>query len=163
MPGPPESGRNPYEHPVGDGRNQIQRSLATNLKKVPGIESVRYENSQVGVEHQLVGDIDTSIFAEGIITAETATVQINWWPLHDDEDRNWYQFHYYESDGFDCGWHRHDNNHVDGLDHYQERQSPDDEYEYYTFQPHFSNPVGLLWEIVDDRLVSRLKMRYESE
>lgn len=162
MPGPGDRGRTPYEYPAGDERSEIQRNLARNLKRVPGVGSVGFEESEIGVEYQVVGDIDTSIFASGIVETESASVTVNWWPLHDDEARHWYQFHYDEPGGFDCGWHRHENGHVDGLTHYQERESPDDEYEYYEFEPHFGNPVGLPWEIVGDRLECRLALRYDA-
>lgn len=158
---PPGEGRNPYKFPIGDDRNQIQRSLLRNLRKVPGVENVRYEESGTGVEYQVVGEIDTAIYADGLITCETASVTANWWPLDDDTDEHWYKFHYFESSGFDCGWHRQTNDHVSGLDHYQERESPEDEYEYYEFHPAHRNPVGLLWEIVGDRLEDRLIMRHE--
>lgn len=159
---PPGSGRNPYNYPIGDSRAQIQAYLHRDLKQVPGVVNVRLEESNSGVDDQLVGDIDTSIYADGCITCDDARVQINWWPLHDDEERHWYQFHYYESSGFDCGWHRHENSHVDSLDHYQERESDDsDGYEYYGTSLTHSNPVGILWEILGGRLEARLEMRHD--
>lgn len=158
---PPGSGRNPYKFPIGDDRAQIQSTLHTNLKQVPGVQDVRLERSNTGVGHQLVGDIDTDVYADGIITCDEAHVQINWWPLHDEEDRHWYQFHYYEESGFDCGWHRQENDHVDGLDHYQERESNNQEdYEYYGTELTHSHPVGILWEILQGRLVTRLEARH---
>ena len=76
---------------------------------------VRFEESGTGVEYQVFADINTAIFAEGGIKSEEASVTVNWWPLHDQDDRSWYNFHYYDSSGFDCGWHRHENEHIDGI------------------------------------------------
>lgn len=157
---PPAPERSSYGYPAGDDRTQIQRILHENLKKVPGVEAVRFEESGTEVEHQVVGDIDTAVYADGIVDAEEAFVQVNWWPLSD-EDQYWHQFHYVESGGFDCGWHRQENDHVEGLGHYQERESADGDYEYYPTNLHHENPVGILWEIMRHRLVERLKLRYD--
>lgn len=162
MPGPRSPGRNPHNHPIGNDRDQALHLMLINLRKIPGTESVRFEDSGTGVDKEVRGEFNTDVFANGVIEAAEASVKVNWWPL-DDEDKYWYQFHYTDSTGFDCGWHRQKNDHVDGLDHYQERESVDQEYEYYQFFPSFEHPVGLLWEIVDGRLVKRLKMRYDDE
>ena len=162
MSGPPSPGRNPYDHLIGDDRNQVLHTVHLNLRKVPGTKAVRYEESGTGVEKQVVADFDTDVFADGVIQAEGASIEVNWWPLEESPDRYWYKFHYYDSTGFDCGWHRQENDHVDGLDHYQERESPDAEYEYAVFDPARSHPLSLLWEIVSGRLVSRLEIRYAS-
>jgi len=159
MNGPPTPGGGPYDHPIGDDRNQVLRLMAVDLKKVPGVEAVRFEDSSTGVEQELVADVDTDIFANSVIDADEASITINWWPLHD-EDKHWYQFHYHDSSGFDCGWHRQQNPHVEELNHYQERASPDEEYEYYQFDSEHSHPIGLLWEIVAGRLESRVEIRY---
>ncbi|MFB6081200.1 MAG: hypothetical protein ABEJ67_00120 [Halanaeroarchaeum sp.] len=129
------------------------------LQKVPGIENVHLERAQV--EYQICADADTAIYADGAIDAADASVQINWWPEHDDTAADWYQFHYYDSAGFDCGWHRHANDHVDGLAHYQERSSDDADYDYYPTDLDYDNPTGILWETIGDRLPARLKHRYE--
>lgn len=158
---PPGPGRNPHKVPVGEDRWQIQQYVYSNLKKVPGVTDVRFEESGTGVEHQIVGDIDTAVYADGVTDASAGKVQINWWPLHDEQDRHWHEYHYYESSGFDCGWHRHEHSHgVDGLNHYQERASTDEEYEYYEANLTHGNPVGILWEILGDRLVERMKIRH---
>ena len=72
---------------------------------------------------------------------------------------SWFQNHYAESSGFDSGWHRQANDHVDGLDHFQERESPEEEYRYSPVSLKIENPVGILWEVVDERLQDRLRQR----
>ena len=129
MGGPSEPNRNPFEPDVGRARNRIHERVYDNLQRIPGIVDVRFERSGTGIGQQIRGDVDTTVFAQGLITAEAASIQANWWPQPDDET-DWFQVHYFEVDGFDCGWHRHENDHVDGLDHYQERESPDEAYRY---------------------------------
>ncbi|MFW5905612.1 MAG: hypothetical protein ACOCUO_02070 [archaeon] len=162
MTGPPSPGRNPHNHPIGDDRGQALRLILINLRKIPGTEAVRFQESGTGVDQEVRGEFNTDVFADGVIEAGEASVKVNWWPLDGDE-KYWYQIHYSDSTGFDCGWHRQQNDHVDGLDHYQERESPDDEYTYYPFSPSFDHPVGLLWEVVNGRLVERVTMRYGDE
>ncbi len=68
----------------------------------------------------------------------------------------YYTLHYSESDGIDCGFHCEPNPHVDGLLHYQERDTND----AYTYEPvsfGARSASGLLWELMDalaDRLAS---------
>lgn len=157
MNGPPEPPANRYTYPVGDERSQIQTGLYNNLQNVPGVEQTTYCESEHGVECAIVGEFNTDVYADGAITAEGAYIRINWWPLHDEQDRHWFQFHYHESSGFDCGFHRHENDHIDGLDHYQERADADDEYDYHPLTLHYTNPIGVLWEILGERLPNRLK------
>ncbi|MDR5656680.1 hypothetical protein RH831_05740 [Halodesulfurarchaeum sp. HSR-GB] len=159
MPAPPTPGRNPFDHPIGGTRERALTAMATNLRKIPGTTNVRFESSTTGVDEELVGELDPNIYGDGILDVAAATVTLNWWP-QPDSDAYWYRIHYHDSSGFDCGWHRHENDHVDGLDHYQERDSPDEDYVYYPFEPEYTNPIGLVWEIVDGRLSTRLEMRY---
>lgn len=44
--------------------------------------------------------------------------------------RAYYNLHYSEPDGFDCGFHCEPNSHVDELHHYQEREDTNDAYTY---------------------------------
>ena len=159
MPGPRDAGRNPYLHGLGGRRDQIQQTFKDNLRRIPGIENVRFEPSRTGIDHQVAGDIITEIFARGAITAESAWIQLNWWPQQSDPD--WFEFHYIDATDYNCGWHRHQNTHVAGLDHFQEHFPETDEthYEPVTFE--YETPVGLVWEIIDDRLTQQVIDRYQ--
>ncbi len=154
----PGSGRDPFERAVGRARKRIQRRLYRNLKRVPGITDVRFEESGTGIGRQIRGAADTRVFASGVIP-DGASLQVNWWPRRD-SDPNRFQIHYADGTGFDCGWHRQENDHVDGLDHYQQRESPEEEYTYEPVTFESNTPVGILWEVVDERLVERLQARY---
>ena len=99
------------------------------------------------------------IFADGLISSDEAYIQVDWWPQPNGKV-SWFEIHYVESDGFDCGWHRHANDHVNGLDHFQERESPEEAYQYRAVSFNTDNPVGILWVVVDERLQNLLRRRY---
>lgn len=102
--------------------------------------------------------MNTAIFADGVVPGEESTLQVNWWPQPEEDD--WFQIHYADATGFDCGWHRQVNDHVDGLDHFQQREDSSAEYEYHSVSFGANNPVGTLWEVVDERLVDRVTDHY---
>jgi len=59
-----------------------------------------------------------------------------------------FTFHYTDDSGFDCGWHNHEQDHVEGIGHYQERSHPEDA---YTYSPHHFNsrePARLTWSVL---------------
>jgi hypothetical protein len=158
MNGPPKPGRNPHDHPLGRLRDRAHQQLHSNLKKVPGIEQVRFEESGTGVEYQIGADVNTDVFASGEIPSDEASLKVNWWPQADKEA--WFEFHYWDGTGYDCGWHREPNDHVDGLAHFQERESAGNDYEYEPFSVGQDVPVGILWTIADEKLVKHLLERY---
>lgn len=155
---PPESGRNSDQYPVGQRRTRIQSRVYDTLKRIPGTEEVRLEESGTGIGDQVAASVSTSIFADGVVPCDEAALQVNWWPQLEGDD--WFQIHYADATGFDCGWHRQANDHVDGLDHFQWREDPDGEYDYHSVGFEANNPVGILWEIVDERLVERITDHY---
>ena len=159
MPGSPDRSDGPSDNPRGRSQRLIQSRLYRNLGNIPGVASVRFEETESGIANQVHGDLNTMIFADGLISSEEAFVQVNWWPQPNGKV-TWFEIYYVESDGFDCGWHRHANDHVDGLDHFQERESPEEEYQYREVSFNADNPVGLLWEVVDERLQNLVRRRY---
>jgi hypothetical protein len=159
MNGPPNPGSSPFDNPVGQARNRAQSKIYEQLKRIPGLSDVRYEDSGTGIGLQARSDIDTTVFADGVIAYPEAYIQANWWPQPDDEP-NWFQFHYTDSSGFDCGWHRQPNDHVNGLDHFQERDSSEEEYRYEPVTFEHRTATGLTWEIIDGLLVDVLLDRY---
>lgn len=84
--------------------------------------------------------------------------RIDWRPRHDPADFANFVVHYYESTGVDFGWHREPNPHVDGLAHFQTRNSQDEEYEYEPAYFVSDSPVELHWVIV-----ARLERRVSTE
>jgi len=80
---------------------------------------------------------------------ESATLRVTWQPISPPE----FAVHYSE-EGFDCGWHREPNPHVDGEAHYQERVGEGSyRYEPITFEG--ETAPELVWEIME-RLRGRL-------
>jgi len=146
--------------PRGGKRERIHRRIKRNLQKVPGTETVEYVESRTGVEMQVRATVDTDIYADGVVDAETAHIYADWWPQPAGEpDR--FKVHYTDSTGADCGFHRQENDHVEGLDHYQMRSSPSDPYHYESIGFDYDNPAGIIWEVVHERLPERLKEQYE--
>jgi len=82
--------------------------------------------------------------------ADTATLRVTWQPLDPPE----FAFHYSE-DGFDCGWHREPNPHVDGDAHYQERVDSEP-YRYEAISFEGETAPELVWEVLE-----RLRLRLE--
>ena len=87
--------------------------------------------------------------------ADHAGLRITWRPRPDPSELAYFVFHYYDSTGRDFGWHREPNPHVDSLDHYQERESPELAYNYGRAYFESSSPVELLWELLG-RIEERL-------
>lgn len=146
LPTVPDGGRDPSRN-LGQERHRILRELRRELRRHPAVESVR--GLPNGKFRELRAEVDPAAFDR---EADSASLRVSWWPAADDPD---YAFHYSESSGFDCGWHREPNPHVDGKIHYQERPSPDDEYEYEAASMPTTVPTRLLW-VVLDRLAERL-------
>ena len=151
-------GRNPYDHIGGERRNRTVHQWKKTLQRIPGIENVRFDQDAAAVEVGVLAEVNTAVFADGIIPCDEASVVANYWSRAEG-DTPWFQIHYWDETEYNCGWHRQVNDHVDGLDHYQQGENEETEtYEPVTFEA--ENPVGLMWEVVDKRLVDRLKDRY---
>lgn len=160
MPDPPDSSDDIPENTRGRRRRLTHSRLHRNLGNIPGITSIRFEETGSGISEQVRGMIDAMFVADGLVSADEAYVQVNWWPQPNGEE-DWFQIHYTERSGIDCGWHRHANDHVDDRDHFQEPESSETEYRYRAVSFESENPVGILWEVVDERLQDLLKQRYQ--
>lgn len=141
----------------GDKRDRILRRLKQELSNVPSTNIVTYDWTRDGLDFHIVATLNLAIFADGVVEANGARVEVNWWP--DDDE---FSIQYIETSGdstFTCGWHRHKNHHVEGPDHYQEEDPLDDETRYEPVEFEQNNPVAILWEIVAGRLEERVKER----
>lgn len=88
-----------------------------NLQSHPSTADVRFEESGTGADWRLVARLNCSILVDGRPPTDRARLFVNWW-THPGSTRDRFKFHYAESGGFDCGWHRQANDHVDGLEHF---------------------------------------------
>ena len=86
----------------------------------------------------------------------SATLTVHWFAGETPDACPEFEFHY--SDGkIDFGWHHHEQGHVDGREHFQERTGDAG----YTYEPHTfhaRNPAQLSWEIM-----SLLSLKLSSE
>lgn len=144
-----DGGRDPSRN-LGQERHRILRELRRELQRHPAVDRVR--GIPDGRFRELRAELDPGAFARDV---ETATLRVTWWPAPDGPE---YVFHYSESTGFDCGWHRESNPHVAGETHYQERDGPADDYDYEAVSFSTQVPTRLCWTILD-RLAKRLRSR----
>lgn len=77
-----------------------------------------------------------------------AKLRIEWRPRPESREPASFVFHYYDSTGRDFGWHREPNQHVDRLEPFHERDSPDqdDVSEPASFES--ESPVEPLWDVL---------------
>jgi hypothetical protein len=143
----PDGGRDPDRN-HGRERHRILRQLRRELERHPAIRSVR--GVPDGRFRELRAEIDPAAFDRD---AASATLRVAWWPAPEDPE---FVFHYSESTGFDCGWHREVNPDVEGMAHYQERGGLDEAYESEAVELPTLVPTRLCWTILE-RLEDRLR------
>ena len=130
---------------LGRERHRILRELQRELECHPAVQYV--SGTPDGKFRELHVELDPTLFG-----VEHATLRVAWWPASDDPE---FAFHYSDNTGFDCGWHREPNPHVDGKTHYQERDTPTDDYEYESVSFDAATPTRILWSVLD-RLTNRV-------
>ena len=140
-------------NPNGGRRGRIISTLAEELRRVPFVDTVSLVPTRTGLDYQIRGEVNCDIFLSGQTEAEEARVYINWWTHPSGPDQ--FKFHYTEESGFDCGYHRQENDHVDGDDHFQWREDEDSEYTYEEVTFDYDLPPGVLWEVVHEKLPKR--------
>jgi hypothetical protein len=79
------------------------------------------------------------------IERENATVTVHWFAGETPEACPAFELHY-SDERTDFGWHHHEQDHVDGWGHFQERGDGGYTYEPHTF--HAQNPAQLSWELM---------------
>lgn len=142
---------------LNDGRrNHIHSQLRSNLQQFPGVDLVKYVDTRTGIDRQLRADFDCSVFMSGELEINEAALYVNWWTHSDGPDQ--FKFHYRDSSGYDCGWHRQENDHVEGIDHFQWRADPEEDYQYEAVEFDYDQAPGILWE-VRERLEEHLSNR----
>lgn len=135
---------------LGRERHRILRELRRELERHPAVEHAI--GAPDGRFRELHAELDPTQRFPPSSAVEHAALRIAWWPAPDDPE---FAFHYSDSTGFDCGWHREPNPHVDGKTHYQERDSATDDYEYEPVTFDATTPTRLLWSVLD-RLTNRV-------
>ncbi len=125
--------------------HEALRQIRRGLNRHPVITSVE------GLPHDT---LHTELRAEiepSHIGADTpsGTLTVRWF-VTEPNARPEFIFHYSDESGFDCGWHHHEQDHVMGWGHYQERESETDDYSYQRFQFGSQEPSRVVWEILDE-------------
>jgi len=136
--------------------------LQVNLNHHPATTVAALRPTRNQKDRQIVSEFNMDVLADGIVDADTAQMVVNWWthpPGYDDQ----FKFHYIESTGYDCGWHRqpHENEPEIPFDHFQQRASPEDDYQYQSVDFQEDNPIGLMWEVTTTRLEQLLYSRWD--
>lgn len=142
--------------PRGESPAEIRHRTLTELRRTvqhhPAVDSAAGVRGDGGRFRELEVTFDPHILG---IDAERAGLRIVWRPRPDPTEAAYFVFHYHDSTGRDFGWHREPNAHVAGLEHYQERDSPDARYDYEPASFDSLAPIALLWETLD-RIEQRL-------
>ena len=135
--------------PAGESPAERRHRTLTELKRTiarhPAVDIATGVQSDAGRFRELDVVFDPLILG---VDADHAGIRIDWRPRPDSTEPAYVVFHYYDSTGRDFGWHREPNPHVDGLEHYQERDSPESEYEYKPARFESRSPVEVLWDIL---------------
>lgn len=86
-------------------RGRVMDQIRVNLHHYPATEYAAYKKTRDGMDSKLVSEFNTDILADGVVEAEDARIEVTWW-THPPETADQFKFHYIESAGYDCGWHR---------------------------------------------------------
>lgn len=135
----------PPGEPPADRRHRTLTELKRAIARHPAVDLATGVRSDAGRFRELDIAFDPLILG---VDAERAGIRIEWRPRPDPAEPAYFVFHYYDSTGRDLGWHREPNPHVDGLEHYQERDSSGSEYEYEPARFESQSPVDLLWDVL---------------
>jgi len=133
--------------PFSNDRHRVLRETIEALRRHPIVTDARGHPPSTFTEVRAT--LDPSRWGHDV---DSATLRVTWQPLDPPE----FAFHYAE-DGFDCGWHREPNPHVDGDAHYQERDR-DGPYRYEPITFTGDTAPELVWEVME-RLRRRLDDR----
>lgn len=135
--------------PGGESPAEIRHRTLTELKRTvrqhPAVDGAAGVDAGDGRFRELEISFDPHILG---VDTESARLRIEWRPRPDPSEPAYFVFHYYDSTGRDFGWHREPNSHVDRLEHFQERDSPDTAYDYEPAYFESKSPVDLCWDIL---------------
>ncbi|WP_226481424.1 hypothetical protein [Natrinema amylolyticum] len=125
-------------------RGRTFEQLRINLNHHPATETIVVRPT---CDQKFVAHFDTQILVDGFVDADEASLEINWW-THPARIDDQFKFHYVESSGYGCGWHRqpHPEESDIPFDHFQQRASPESNYQSQGVDFLEATPVGLPWK-----------------
>lgn len=138
---------------AGAASHDILLELRRNAGRHPGVTEAH--GVPDGQFTRVQATLDPTVFGG---SAQSGSFTIRWFAGEAPTERAEFSFHYSEPSGFDCGWHCEPNPHVNGWEHYQERETPAEEYTYESVSFGSEHPVRVLWEVLD-RLETVLQRR----
>ena len=128
----------------GRASHRALRGIRDELARHPAIEDVRGRPLD-----DLFTELRATVDSLGVgVAAPTGTLTVRWYAGRDGE-RPRFVFHYAGETGFDCGWHHHEQAHVDGWGHYQERASEAAAYRYESYEFGSVEPSRVVWEVLE--------------
>lgn len=139
----------PGSYDSAEASHRALRAIQQELNRHSIVTSV--QGFPAGEFTQLVAHVETERWGT---ERDDATLTVRWFGGDTPDTRPEFSFQY--SDGqTDFGWHRHEQDHVDGWGYFQEQTTGSGyTHEPQTFQS--ENPAQLTWELMS-RLASKLK------
>lgn len=134
----------------GEASQTVLLELRRTVERHPAVLQAR--GDPPGQFTRVQTDLDPHMLGA---SAEKGTLTIRWYAGETPDDPPEFAFHYSDRSGFDCGWHHEPNPHVEGVAHYQERETADTEYTYKATSFESDQPVRILWDVLK-RLQDRL-------
>lgn len=128
----------------GEASHAVLLELRRTVERHPAVLQARGDPPAQFTRVQ--ADLDPRVLGA---SAEEGTLTIRWYAGETPDARPEFAFHYGDSSGFDCGWHHAPNPHVEGLAHYQERETAADDYTYERTSFASDQPVRTLWEVLE--------------
>lgn len=136
----------------GKASHTVLLELRRTVERHPAVLQARGDPPAQFIRVQ--ADLDPHVLGA---SAEEGTLTIRWYEGETRDSLPEFVFHYSDSSGFDCGWHHEPNSHVEGWAHYQQRETPDENYTYESITFASTHLVRILWEVLD-RLHDKLDM-----
>lgn len=132
-------------HDPSQATHEKLKQIRTELGRHPAVTGVEGRPRDT-LYTELRADIDPiSLGAD----APAGTLTVRWF-VGNPSDPPRFTFHYVDESGFDCGWHHHEQDHVEGWGHYQ-RQAPDaTEYTYEEFRFETREPSRVVWIVLEE-------------
>jgi len=130
-------------HDPRHASHEALRQIRDQLRRHPMITAVD------GLPHDtLHTELRANVEPSSIgIDAPDGTLTVRWFVSAPTEPVR-FTFHYSDESGFDCGWHHHEQDHVDGLGHYQQRTAETYTHEEFTFGS--KEPSRVVWEVLEE-------------
>lgn len=132
-------------HDPRQAAHEKLRQIREELNRHPAITAIEGEPNDT-LHTKLRAEVEPAyVGAE----SPNGTLTVRWF-VGESDDPPRFTFHYSDESGFDCGWHHHEQDHVDEWGHFQERDSPGKAYDYDGFQFGSHEPARITWAVLDE-------------